>query len=274
MGTLKSQTLITILTLITLLDGYAEAQNCAQDPLTHELLVTGDGFRALTRMKEFEFNHRSSDSGYSCGKRILHLYLSQEEYDGAEKWVDALAKNYTQLKIDQYLIWKMELAFLYKNYSEVLLRAEKVKNSEQKSQVVYFSQKLSPLNLRATDTCTTSACRQLDELLKDPQLNRRKSTTLATTLGIIPGLGQIYAGRTGAGVASFLTNALLASLAIYAFNRNENSTGILVSAVGAVTYVGSIYAGYEAAERFNERQRMRLEDKAFDIPLHLTLPVD
>ncbi len=116
-------------------------------------------------------------------------------------------------------------------------------------------------------------CQNIDEISRDPAYAHRKSLALATVLGLIPGGGQVYAGRWGSGVASLVLNSALFALSAYAAQRGENATALFTGALSVGLYAGNIYAGYESARRFNELQDRTLENRLRALPLGLTLPL-
>ena len=274
--TCKTGISLIFLTLLWASNGIAKSATpgCAADPLTAELLLDEDNFRALSRMRETEFQLRGSNQGFICAKEIFGLYLQHHEFSPAERWLDNHLQSYSQLTRDNYRLWKVELAYLYGNYTEAVARSQDLSEEDRERPVVYASYRLQ----RGTPTtakpkCQHNSCHEIDLVFQDPKLNSHKSVIAGAALGVIPGAGQMYAGRWGAGIGSFLINSLFIGLTIYASQRGENAAALL-SGVGAATlYAGSIYAGYEATKRYNERMDQQREQRVQDLRLGLTLPI-
>lgn len=248
--------------------------SCRKDPYTAELLKSGDGFRALGRMKEFEFQSRQSAKGFACAREIISLYVDDNEFAQAENLLDKLPVNYANTQLPDFQLWRTELAYLFGNYEEAVQRAQQLPDSQKKLPVVYVSyhlQKAAPSS--PEPICDDPICRKFDELKTDPSLAHRKSVAAGTLLSILPGAGQMYAGRWRSGFASLVLNSFLIGLTIYASQRGENATALLTGTAGLVFYAGNFYAGYEATRRYNELQHQRFEEKARDLRLGLTLPL-
>ena len=84
---------------------------------------------------------------------------------------------------------------------------------------------------------------------------RSKSAWLAGGLSaVIPGSGQIYLGRHGDAVFSFLTIATLAILSSYNLRRDNHLTGVILGCLASGFYLGNIY-GAAATSLLINRQR-------------------
>ena len=83
----------------------------------------------------------------------------------------------------------------------------------------------------------------------------RKSPTLAGTLSIVPGAGQMYCGRYQDALAAFLVNAALIWAAVDAFDDEQYALGGLLSFMGAGFYAGNIYGAISGAHKYNEQKQ-------------------
>lgn len=90
------------------------------------------------------------------------------------------------------------------------------------------------------------------EVMKGGRLPR-KNTGLATALSLVPGLGYIYTGNKGTGMASLVVNGLFAWGTYSAFRKKENGVGVVIGLFSLGWYTGNIYGGSISASRFNER---------------------
>lgn len=256
--------------LLAVLGPSQATESCPPTPWTRELLQTGDHFRALTEMKKVEFELRAQPHrGLACSKAILSLYLKHEDLAGAESWVNGMERHYPTLLKENLPEWRVELAFLYKNYEEAVARSHGL---HKLSPVVYASHRLHRTS-PSQPGCDHPACRRVDGVLSDPELSRRKDPWVALAASVVPGGGQAYSGRWGAGLASFVLNTSLLALTYWAFQRSEYAAGTLAGIGAAGLYAGNFVAGWESAMRFNERQRERQEERIHDLNLGLTLPL-
>jgi hypothetical protein len=89
----------------------------------------------------------------------------------------------------------------------------------------------------------------------------RKRPALAATLSaIIPGAGYAYAGRPGAGFASFLINGLFFWTVSEAVAHRNYAIAATAGALGAGWYAGGIRGAYHSAQQANYRARQEAAD--------------
>ena len=115
------------------------------------------------------------------------------------------------------------------------------------------------------------ACAELGHLLNQRPRLPHKSPALALALGLVPGLGQVYAGRALAGLGSFLLNGFLIGTTAFAVHRHEYALSVFAGGISVAFYAGGLYAGYEAARRVNEREEESLRARIRALPLDLQL---
>jgi tetratricopeptide (TPR) repeat protein len=85
---------------------------------------------------------------------------------------------------------------------------------------------------------------------------RRKSPALAGLLSaVVPGLGQVYAGRARDGLTALLVNAGMAALTYKQFDARDTTGGVVLAGVGSTLYFGNIYGAANAAVKANARQQ-------------------
>ena len=83
-----------------------------------------------------------------------------------------------------------------------------------------------------------------------------RSPALAGSMSaLLPGSGQMYAGRTSDGWVAFLTNATLIGGTWAAVHNDEEVTAAVVGFVALAFYTGNVYGGINAAHRYNETSR-------------------
>ncbi len=107
---------------------------------------------------------------------------------------------------------------------------------------------------------------------------RAKSPWLAATLSVImPGMGKLYAGKTGEGIAGLLYVGAFSAMALEFYHRSGFlHPGFIISAFFAtIFYTGNIMGSYAAANRTNNEFNYEINQKIlFDmhIPLRRLFP--
>jgi hypothetical protein len=105
---------------------------------------------------------------------------------------------------------------------------------------------------------------RLDAPLRDPLLEHvsnfdelpTKSLWLAGSLSaVLPGAGQLYAGRWEDGLVAFTTNAVLIGATALAWHRDERVTAGALGCVAFGFYAGNVYGGVNAAARHDRAVR-------------------
>jgi tetratricopeptide (TPR) repeat protein len=82
-----------------------------------------------------------------------------------------------------------------------------------------------------------------------------RNPTLAGTLSIIPGAGQLYCNRYEDALIAFAVNLGLFWAAHDAFDQDQYALGSLLSFVGLGFYAGNIYSAVGDAHKYNQRQK-------------------
>jgi tetratricopeptide (TPR) repeat protein len=89
----------------------------------------------------------------------------------------------------------------------------------------------------------------------------RKNPTLAGTLSIIPGAGQLYTGRYQDALSAFIVNAGLFWAAYESFDNDLNVLGGLLTVTGLGFYAGNIYSAVSSAHKYNQTQNERFVER-------------
>ena len=84
---------------------------------------------------------------------------------------------------------------------------------------------------------------------------REKSPALAVMLGVVPGMGYVYAGNTATGIVALTVVALTGVLACAAAANDCMATSVFLCTISSLFYGGSIMGGYLTAMRFNREVR-------------------
>lgn len=96
---------------------------------------------------------------------------------------------------------------------------------------------------------------------------RRRSPVLASVLsGLLPGAGQLYAGRKRDALVSLLVNGLFVLGAVQAFRGGNEATGILLSSAEIGWYSGNVLSAASAVRSRNQRELDRYLREVADLP--------
>jgi len=80
-----------------------------------------------------------------------------------------------------------------------------------------------------------------------------KSPAKAGWLGIIPGLGYLYADHKQTAAASFIVNTVFWFATYQAFDADQNVLGGFLAVISVSWYASNIYGSVQAAKRYNSR---------------------
>ena len=119
----------------------------------------------------------------------------------------------------------------------------------------------------------TESERALQGIYNERYYGRSKSPVLAAAASaVVPGLGKVYAGELGEGVASFLAVGSLAAITAenWAKYGIKNWKTILFGAVGAIVYIGNIYGSYVSVSIHNDELK-NVQDTAILYHIHIPL---
>ncbi len=240
-----------------------------------EFLGSGDDFRAVTVLRQHELQQRGTPAGFECARVILGAYLRHGELDLVDEWVARMGQWYGPPLLAPGLLprLRVEVAYLFGNSAEVERRAGEGGGVPGLERLMILSRAADrPLSFDPRDaSCDSPACAQLRRILDERSSLPHKSSGLALALGVVPGLGQVYAGRPLAGLGSFLLNGFLIGTTAFAIHRHEYALAVLSGGVGLAFYTGSIYAGFEAATRVNEHTADELRARIHAVPVDLAI---
>jgi tetratricopeptide (TPR) repeat protein len=109
-----------------------------------------------------------------------------------------------------------------------------------------------------------------DELQKYESLSQ-KNPTLAGSLSVVPGIGQLYCERYQDSVTAFLLNMAFGLAAYEAFDHENYALGGLISTVGFGFYAGNIYGAVSSAHKYNRNLRRNfIESLKQNIKIHIS----
>lgn len=105
----------------------------------------------------------------------------------------------------------------------------------------------------------------LAERLRATPPPKRRSPGLAGALSILPGAGQLYAGRPRDALVSFLINGLFVFGSVQSFRSGNEAAGVLLASIEAGWYAGNITSAVSSARRRNELEQERYLERVAGI---------
>jgi len=96
--------------------------------------------------------------------------------------------------------------------------------------------------------------------LNNYERERDKSPVLGGFLGLIPGLGYIYAGEYANGLRSLILNGLFAGAMVYSGVEDQWGAFAVISFFELTWYSGSVYGGIDATQCYNRARQERCLD--------------
>lgn len=94
--------------------------------------------------------------------------------------------------------------------------------------------------------------------IKELSSFKKKNTTLASCLSIIPGLGYMYARHKGSALTSFLVNSLLAYATYTSIKSQNYGVAGIMGFMSLSFYIGNINGAARSARRYNTMKTEKL----------------
>jgi TM2 domain-containing membrane protein YozV len=240
---------------------------------------------AITEYKRFFFFHDAKGERDSALVAIALCYASLEKWDEAFQSLDesfAYCSEGRDTEERQLLIAQFEIAS--KNYSsaefallELLYFAED--GTVKKHAAFYLgvanvygyqwdrAKQYFDLAFEGDDPIDTKKRELIDTMLSAGLKDRLKSKDTAIILSaVIPGLGQMYAGKQADGAVSFLLNSAIAVWLGFLIASGDWADSIMVADyVFLRFYTGNLTNAGIYAEEYNDAVRLELARKITDV---------
>ncbi len=235
---------------------------------THYLIESGEYYRAGVELRRLE--------AYYPG------YLPAEKYKAIEMYILFKGRRYSDMTrmysggamdcvpsvfvIDSFMLTgdyaacKPVLESVYGICSDDLMRE------------IIFKRKagLDIINGSAYDPQTGELLAELSQykVLADwaaARNSEKKSPLIGALLGLVPGMGYVYAGDTGTGFTALTVISIFGAVTYGSFQYGAEPLGILAGAVTLFFYGGNIAGGYLQTKKYNNaiddqvRSRVRSE---------------
>ncbi len=188
-----------------------------------------------------------------------HAYWRNGQLDLVDRMLDH-AEDLSDAHRNQSLLLRAEVAMEQEDWNEALYFLESVASREAVGdpaesvrrrlasvQAQMGDMDAAASSLRALSSPPPEAISALEEYGK----GRDKSPRLGGALGIIPGLGYVYAGEYGNALRSMILNALFIYGMIDTAQEEQWGGFGVITFFELTWYSGSIYGGFDAAHRYN-----------------------
>lgn len=250
------------------------------------LYEEGDYYRAITEAKRFVYEHAGDARTGEAKLLIGRCYLAGEQWKaaiaalepvvadgasavaadasfaladarlGAKEW-DVAAIEYARFREEYGGDPRAPVADLRIGWSR-LYAADELMRLDPKRGRAGFRAAAAELDRLADDHPENVRADALAGGARELASLPRRSPALAGTLSaVLPGAGQLYAGRAKDGIIAFIVNGLFIAGAIEAYHR-ENYVACGVLALFEVGwYSGNVYSAVNSAHRFNDESRAR-----------------
>ena len=230
-----------------------------------ELTSNSDYFRAMTYLKEIEFENRGNETGYIAFRKMISIHLKSNDFDSFDQLTNQLIKNYPRFNENDVLELKAETSYFLKDYIGSFDKIQKVNTSLEKK---YLFRAMAE-EKTILPVCTSEICYKIRNI--ELGMTDIKSSTTSLWLGIIPGLGQIYAGNVASGIGTFALTTFFTVASIVALHNDESAFAFSSITIGALFYTSSIYAGYKSTLNRNESYKNNQKKQLNKLPISFKL---
>jgi len=227
---------------------------------------TGDYYRAITEYKRFIFLWPENELSNECRYRIGRSYLYGSDYENAisefQNLYNLSSGNLPARKI-QYAYSKSlfmasrykQAAFVAKNNMPDLTISKRqaydiswcyLKDKNIKSALQIYQE------LAETEKSDDRIFNIRDAIVHLESLPEKRPCIAGVMSAILPGSGQIYAGRWRDGLISFLINGLFISAIAGAIDKDHDETAAILGFLELGFYSANIYNSLNDAHKYNQ----------------------
>lgn len=226
------------------------------------LYQESDYYRAVTEYKRFLHYQPNHPEAARAQLNMARCFLHGEQWDSGEKALTALIQLYPHSPESDYAaVLYAETAYKQHNFSRTLERLSELNTSQKSPQLLNHQTDLRLWSLASLG--------EYDQLINDEQqlsdhslLNNDdflqlsklplKSPKLAGGLSaILPGSGQLYAGRYREAGMSLLLNAAFLGGGIQSIKTGNHVVGGILLFFEAGWYGGNIYNAMNSVHKYN-----------------------
>lgn len=245
----------------------------------------GDYYRAITEAKRFLFEHPEDARAPDARLLIGRSYLDGEQWTaaiaaleplvaaGGAARVDAdaaLALGDARLGARQFAVAALEysrfgrefpadaragIADLRAGWARIL-GADEIARFDAKRGARAFDAAARELGRLPPDHSEAARVKELADGAASLAALPRRSPVLAGTLSaLLPGAGQVYAGRVQDGLIALVVNGLFLGGAIESYRRENYVASAILGLFELGWYTGNVYSAVNAAHRGNDERR-------------------
>jgi hypothetical protein len=170
------------------------------------------------------------------------VFLEKKDFIKANMLISSGAIPGINKDIDLFLYKRTILSYLLLNKIDEARKI--IDNRKIDSQVIGFNDIEFSESIEYSERCFGS--------LKKPYK--------AIALGLIPGMGYVYADQTSTGIIAFVLISVLSALTYYSFKTDNKPVGVFIGTAAGFFYGGSIIGGYLAAKKYNDASMNELKE--------------
>ena len=233
-----------------------------------QLFQEGEYFRAITEFHRFRFHHPDDPRQAMALFRIGQAYYWGQQYQEALQTFRDVIQTYPNSPYGQQAwLWQGESLLQQtqydaaeQSYTAFIERHAKTPSISyahyQRGWTLLYRRQwqaaTAELERIPTSSPLYAAAQQLAlEALEGSQLPK-KSPILAGALStFVPGAGQLYNGRLGDAVLTFLLNGLFIAGTIEAIQHDQPAVAGVLGFFGAGWYGGNVYSAVNGAHKYN-----------------------
>ncbi|MBW2185835.1 MAG: tetratricopeptide repeat protein [Deltaproteobacteria bacterium] len=254
--------LLPILSPVTTSFAHSERTRHSELSFADSLYQEGDYYRAVTEYKRFLHYQPNHPEAPRAQLNMARCFLHGEQWHSGEKTLTTLIQQYPHSPESDYAaVLYAETAYKQHNFSRTLERLSDLNTSQKVPQLLSHQTDLRLWSLASLG--------EYDQLIHDEQqfpdhsllsnddflqLNQLplKSPKLAGVLSaIIPGSGQLYAGRYREAGMSLLLNAAFLGGGIQSIKTGNHVVGGILLFFEAGWYGGNIYNAMNSVHKYN-----------------------
>lgn len=235
------------------------------------LYQEGDYYRAVTEYKRFLHYQPNHPEAPRAQLSMARCFLHGEQWDSGEKALTALIHQYPHSPESDYAaILYAETAYKQHNFSRTLERLSDLNTSQNSPQLLShqtdlrlwslaslgeYDQLINDEPLRSDHSLLSN-----DDFLQLSQLPLKSPKLAGGLSAILPGSGQLYAGRYGEAGMSLLLNAAFLGGGIQSIKTGNHVVGGILLFFEAGWYGGNIYNAMNSVHKYNrDLQQSALE---------------
>ncbi len=225
-------------------------------------------FRAITEYQRFLFYYPHDQRSAMASFRIGLAFYRGQDYSRALYTFRQVTQRYAETPYGkQAWLWQGESLMQQANYSE----AERIYNAIIRQQadttitqfahyqrgwsLLYrrqWEQAAAAFRLVSQESSFYNAAQRLaDETGKGLQLPKKSPALAGILSAILPGSGQLYNGRPGDALLSFLLNGVFIIGALQAVEQGELAIAGVLGFFEAGWYTGNVYSAVNGAHKHN-----------------------